>query len=148
MIHEDWMHMALKIASEDDNEVPVGAIVVFNGRMIASAHNERERSLSPFTHAEMLAMERASAILGSRVLIGCTLYVTLEPCPMCAGALLMAQPDLCIFGAYDDARGCCGSVYNLPQDAVLSRVVPCRGGVLERESKELLSRFFIRLRST
>lgn len=148
MIHEDWMQIALKTASEDDNEVPVGAIVVYDSKMIASAHNERECALSPFAHAEMLAMERASVILGNRVLNGCTIYVTLEPCPMCAGALIMAQPDLCIFGAYDDARGCCGSVYNLPQDAVFNHIVPCRGGVLEKESKEILNRFFRRKRST
>jgi tRNA(adenine34) deaminase len=148
MIHEDWMRLALQIAAADIYEVPVGAIVVYNGEVIASAHNERENGVNPFAHAEILAMERAAAYLGTRTLKGCVLYVTLEPCPMCAGALLLAQPDACIFGAYDEAGGCCGSLYDLPEDACFTHRVPCSGGVLNNEAQALLSRFFNRLRTT
>ena len=87
---EEFMEEALREAAADENEVPVGAVVVYQGRVIARAHNEREAN-HPFAHAEMLAMERACQALGNRRLHGCTLYVTLEPCPMCAGALMMAQ---------------------------------------------------------
>ena len=121
--HEAFMQEALLEAKKDENEVPVGAVVVYEGRVIARAHNEREKN-RPFAHAEMLAMERACQTLGTRRLHGCTLYVTLEPCPMCAGALMMAEADACVFGAYDPRQGCCGSVYALPEDPALSTAYP------------------------
>ena len=138
---EAFMAEALREAQLDENEVPVGAVVVYQGRIIARAHNEREAD-SPFAHAEMLAMERAGRALHSRRLHGCTLYVTLEPCPMCAGALLMAEMDRCVFGAYDPRQGCCGSVYTLPQDPAFTRHVTCVGGVMEAECARPLRRFF------
>ena len=132
------MREALSEAAKSGEEVPVGAVVVYQDRIIARAHNERENGGGPFAHAEMLAMQRAAEVLGTRRLHGCKLVVTLEPCPMCAGALVMAQPDECVFGAYDPKQGCCGSVYDLPHDPAFSRHVPCIGGVLEEECAEML----------
>ena len=143
---EAFMREALREAEQDESEVPVGAVVVQNGQIIARAHNEREGG-SPFAHAEMLAMERACRVLGTRRLRGCTLYVTLEPCPMCAGGLMMAEADACVFGAYDPRQGCCGSVYTLPQDPAFFHRVSCAGGVLEEECRALLRRFFMDRRS-
>ncbi len=148
--YEQFMREALFEASRDDNEVPVGAVVVRDGKIIARAHNEREKNAehpeSPFAHAEMLAMARACDALGTRRLRGCTLYVTLEPCPMCAGGILLSEIDLCVFGAFDGELGCCGSVYHLPADPALRGSVPCFGGVLENECRALLTAFFARRR--
>ena len=138
---EMFMREALAEAEKDDNEVPVGAVVVCEGRVIARAHNEREGN-RPFAHAEMLAMERACQALGTRRLHGCALYVTLEPCPMCAGALMMAEMEKCVFGAFDPRQGCCDSVYTLPEDPAFFHRVPCAGGVLEGPCRELLNGFF------
>ena len=140
------MREALLEAEKDENEVPVGAVVIFEDQIIARAHNEREGG-RPFAHAEMLAMERACQFLQSRRLHGCTLYVTLEPCPMCAGALIMAELDRCVFGAYDSRQGCCGSVYTLPEDPAFYHRLPCIGGVLEKECAASLHRFFRKKRS-
>ena len=138
---EEYMRLALEEAAADPDEVPVGAVVVYQGRVIARAHNERKEN-APFAHAEMLAMERACRALGTRRLHGCTLYVTLEPCPMCAGALIMAEMDGCVFGASDPRQGCCGSVYTLPQDPAFYLRVRCAGGVMEQQCAALLQAFF------
>ncbi len=143
---EEYMREALKEAALDENEVPVGAVVVRDGEIIARAHNERGGD-RPFAHAEMLAMQRASEKLGSRRLHGCALYVTLEPCPMCSGALMLAELDQCVYGAADPAQGCCGSVYTLPEDPAFFHRVPCAGGVLGDECASLLRRFFERKRT-
>ena len=141
------MREALSESAKSGEDVPVGAVVVYQDRIIARAHNERENGGGPFAHAEMLAMQRAAEVLGTRRLHGCKLVVTLEPCPMCAGALVMAQPDECVFGAYDPKQGCCGSVYDLPHDPAFSRHVPCIGGVLEEECAEMLRAFFAEKRA-
>ena len=138
---EQWMREALAQAEAAEDEVPVGAVIVKDGRVIARAHNERGES-APFAHAEMLAMERACRALGTRRLHGCTLYVTLEPCPLCAGGLILAEMDACVFGAYDPRQGCCGSVYTLPQDPAFYHRVQCAGGVLEEECAAPLREFF------
>jgi len=143
---EKFMLEALREAEKDENEVPVGAVVVYEDRVIARAHNERERG-DPFAHAEMLAMREASRVLGQRRLTGCTLYVTLEPCPMCAGALILSGVETCVFGAFDPAQGCCGSVYSLPEDPAFSHRVSCLGGVLEEKCAASLRRFFLNKRS-
>ncbi len=143
---ESYMAEALQEAEMDENEVPVGAVVVYQGQIVARAHNEREEE-RPFAHAEMLAMERACRTLNTRRLHGCTLYVTLEPCPMCAGALLMAEIDACVFGAYDPRQGCCGSIYSLPQDPAFPRRTDVAGGVMEEKCAAALHRFFERKRS-
>lgn len=138
---EAYMREALLEAKKDRGEVPVGAVIVREGQIIARAHNEREAG-HPFAHAEMLAMERACAALGSRRLHGCTLYVTLEPCPLCAGGMILSELDSCVFGAYDRRQGCCGSIYTLPEDPAFFHRVRCMGGVLEEECASLLQSFF------
>ena len=141
-MHEKFMRMALEEALKSGGDVPVGAVLVHDGQVIACAHNERETGDYPFAHAEMLCMQRACEKLHTRRLHGCTLYVTLEPCPMCAGAMVMAQLETCVFGAYDDKQGCCGSVYDLPQDPAFYHRVNCLGGVMENECAQALRAFF------
>ena len=138
------MREALKLAREAQmaGEVPVGAVVVCKEKIIACARNERETSGDPTAHAEGLALRRAAEALGTRRLEGCTLYVTLEPCPMCAGAIVMAGIDAVFFGAYDPRCGCAGSLYDLPEDASFGRVIPCSGGLLEAECRLALNAFF------
>ncbi|MBP3524449.1 MAG: nucleoside deaminase [Clostridia bacterium] len=123
-------------------EVPVGAVVVCGGEVIASAHNEREATGDPTAHAEVLAIRRAAKRLGRRRLTGCTLYVTLEPCPMCAGAIVMAELDGVYYGAADETAGCAGSVYAIPEDPAFGRRIACMGGLLEGECQEILDGFF------
>lgn len=144
MMHEVWMREALKLAREAQmaGEVPVGAVVVCKEKIIACARNERETSGDPTAHAEVLALRRAAEALGTRRLEGCTLYVTLEPCPMCAGAIVMAGIEAVFFGAYDPRCGCAGSLYDLPEDASFGRVIPCSGGLLEAECRLALNAFF------
>ena len=144
MMHEVWMREALKLAREAQmaGEVPVGAVVVCKEKIIACARNERETSGDPTAHAEVLALRRAAEALGTRRLEGCTLYVTLEPCPMCAGAIVMAGIDAVFFGAYDPRCGCAGSLYDLPEDASFGRVIPCSGGLLEAECRLALNAVF------
>ena len=138
------MRMALDEArlAQLDGDVPVGAVIVHEGQAIARAHNEREAKDDPIAHAELLAMQRAAAALGRRRLEGCTMYVTLEPCPMCAGAVALSGLDAVYFGAYDPRMGCAGSVYDLPGDPAFSAGVPCMGGLLEAECAALLRGFF------
>ena len=138
------MREALKLAREAQmaGEVPVGAVVVCKEKIIACARNERETSGDPTAHAEVLALRRAAEVRGTRRLEGCTLYVTLEPCPMCAGAIVMAGIDAVFFGAYDPRCGCAGSLYDLPEDASFGRVIPCSGGLLEAECRLALNAFF------
>lgn len=138
------MREALKLAREAQmaGEVPVGAVVVCKEKIIACARNERETSGDPTAHAEVLALRRAAEALGTRRMEGCTLYVTLEPCPMCAGAIVMAGIDAVFFGAYDPRCGCAGSLYDLPEDASFGRVIPCSGGLLEAECRLALNAFF------
>ena len=143
-MHEEHMRAALKQAKAalDLGEVPVGAAVVCGGEVIALAHNERELTLDPTAHAEVLAIRRAAKKLGRRRLSGCTLYVTLEPCPMCAGAIVMAGLKDVVYGAADERAGCAGSVYALPEDPAFGAGIACSGGLLEGECKALLSAFF------
>ncbi len=147
--HEAFMRLALDEArlAKETGEVPVGAVVVHEGRVIAACHNLRESSLDPTAHAEILALRKAASVLSARRLSGCTLYVTLEPCPMCAGAIVMAQADACFFAAYDPIQGCCGSLYDIPQDPAFSHHTRIVGGILEKEAKALLQDFFAARRS-
>lgn len=145
MTHERWMRVAIKAAgaAAAHGDIPVGAVIVHGGKAIAVAGNRREADGDPTAHAEMLALRAAAQALGRRRLSGCTLYVTLEPCPMCAGAIAMARPDAVIFGAHDARMGCCGSVYRLTEDAALGLgAVPAHGGVLAGECAALLESFF------
>lgn len=138
------MCLALEKAREagQSGEVPVGAVVARGDDVIACAANAREHSLDPTAHAEVLAMREAALKLGSRRLTGCTLYVTLEPCPMCAGTIVMARPDAVVFGAADSAAGCTGSVYAITEDPAFGACIPAYGGVLEEECTQVLREFF------
>lgn len=142
--HEAYMRLALEEArlAKAAGEVPVGAVMVHGGKIIAAYHNLRETTCDPTAHAELLAMREAARVLSTRRLSGCTLYVTLEPCPMCAGAIVMAQVDNCFFAAFDARQGCCGSVYDIPQDPAFSHRTRIVGGILEEEAKALLQEFF------
>ncbi len=144
MNDETLMRAALEEAADSGSDVPVGCVIEYRGKIIARAHNMRETGEegAVFAHAEMLAMRKAAKIIGSRRLALCRLFVTLEPCPMCAGAMMLAGIGECVFGAYDQAQGCCGSVYDLPEDGRFYHTVPCSGGVLEKECALLLSEFF------
>lgn len=148
-MHEQHMHAALEQAylALASGEIPVGAVVTCGGQIVAAAHNERETTGDPTAHAEVLALRRAAQALGRRRLEGCTLYVTLEPCPMCAGAAVMAGVESICFGAADPRAGCAGSVYALPEDPAFGRVIPCMGGLLEAECAQVLRDFFARRRA-
>lgn len=131
--------MAKKAQKKD--EVPVGAIIVKDDRIIAKAYNLRETKRNPLAHAEILAIEKAARKLGGWRLSGCTLYVTLEPCPMCAGAIVNARIDEVVFGAYDPKAGACGSLYNLAEGR-LNHTPRVTGGVLADEAAAMLKAYF------
>ena len=130
----------------DEGEVPVGAALFLGDKLLWADHNRRETLKDPTAHAEMLCLKNGASALGDWRLKDCTLYVTLEPCPMCSGALLMSRLGRCVFGAADPDAGCCGSVYDLPADPLLHGNTVWKHGVLEAECKALLDRFFIRKR--
>ena len=142
--HEMWMQQALELAREAAaaGEVPVGAVVIKDGQIIARARNEKEALHDATAHAEILALRRAGQALGHWQLTGCTLYVTLEPCPMCAAAIAQARPALVVFGAFDEAMGGMGSVYALHADARIRSNTPAIGGILAEDSEALLREFF------
>lgn len=125
-----------------EDEVPVGAVIVHGERVVASAHNQRELLRDPTAHAEMIAITQAAEALGSWRLDGCTLYVTLEPCPMCAGAIQQARIPLLVYGADDPKAGAVRSLYQLLADPRLNHRCEATGGILSREAGELLSKFF------
>ena len=143
MDDEQWMRAAIRqaILAETLDEVPIGAVIVRDGAVIAEAHNTRETQKDPLGHAEIGAIAQAAKILGGWRLIGCTLYVTLEPCPMCAGAVIKARIPRVVFGAYDKKAGAMGTVYDLAEGKLNHRP-EVRGGVLESECARLLSSYF------
>ncbi len=143
MTDMEFMNRALALAKEGAalGEVPVGAVVVKDGEVIAAAHNEREILPDATAHAEVLAIRRACAALGTNRLSGCTLYVTLEPCPMCAGALVNARIERVVFGAYDARGGACGSLLRI-QQYPLYYMPAFEGGVMEAECAGVLTGFF------
>lgn len=142
--HDRWMRLALEEAraAAAEDEVPVGAIVVAAGRVVASAHNQREQLADPTAHAEMIALTQAAAALGSWRLEGCTLYVTLEPCPMCAMALMHARFRRVVFGAPDPKSGAAGGVIDLFAQRQLNHHTQVQGGVLAGPCGDLLRGFF------
>jgi tRNA(adenine34) deaminase len=141
---ERMMRLALEEAAAclDSGDVPVGAVIARDGDMLAAAGNARERMQDPTAHAEVLALREASDISDSWRLDGCTMYVTLEPCAMCAGAIVLARADRVVFGARDPKAGFAGSLGNLLQDERLNHRVALTAGLLEEECGELLRAFF------
>ena len=147
MTHEEYMNEALALAREAaaHGEVPVGCVIVRDGAVIGRGRNRREEKQAVSSHAEMEAMAQANALLGTWRLEGCDLYVTLEPCPMCAGAILNARIRRVFYGARDRAMGACGGVLNLFMEDFPTRPALV-GGVLEEECGAVLTEFFRRLR--
>ena len=141
---ERWMRLALDEArlAADGGEVPIGAVVVCDGSVIARAHNRREIDLDPSAHAEFRAMVDAARELGRWRLTGCTVYVTLEPCLMCAGLMVNARVDRCVFGAADPKGGALGTLYDVSHDKRLNHEFEVTAGVLDDEAADQLRRFF------
>ncbi|KAA9004655.1 tRNA adenosine(34) deaminase TadA [Paenibacillus spiritus] len=146
--HEFWMREAIAEARKAEvlGEVPIGAVVVHNGEIIGRGHNLRETTLDSTAHAEMVAIREASAALNSWRLLDCTLYVTLEPCPMCAGAMIQSRVPLTVYGTPDPKAGCAGTLMNLLDDPRFNHRTVVLSGVLQQECAELLTGFFRQLR--
>ena len=139
-----YMNAAFRMAqqSEESDEVPVAAVIVHSNEIIAKAHNQIETLKDPTAHAEIIAITQAAEHLGSKVLKDCDIYVTLEPCPMCAMAIVLAKIDRIFFGAADPRTGACGSIMNLPSDNRLNHQVEVISGIMEAECSEILTSFF------
>jgi tRNA(adenine34) deaminase len=148
-VHESYLRIALQEAQQalDENEVPVGAVIVHGERVIASAHNQREQLRDPTAHAEMIAITQAAHALGSWRLDDCVLYATLEPCPMCAGAILQARIPWVVYGAADPKAGAVHTLYQLLADPRLNHRCQTVSGVLAGPCGEILTRFFQRKRA-
>lgn len=145
---EAFMHEALRQAEQaaSEGEVPVGAVLVHENAIVARGRNARERARDPTAHAELIVIREAAEQLQSWRLTGTTLYVTLEPCLMCAGAILQARIPRLVFSTWDPKAGACGSLYTIHQDTRLNHQIAVTHGVLENESRDLLQRFFQQLR--
>lgn len=142
--HKRWMKRALQEAERayEKGEVPIGALVVRGHTIVGRGHNLVETLRDPTAHAEMIAITAACETLGQKFLQGCTLYVTLEPCPMCAGAIVWSRLDRLVFGAYDDKAGSASTLYNIPQDDRLNHRVEVIAGIEADRSASLLQAFF------
>lgn len=142
--HERWMEAAFREAhnAKKANEVPVGAVVVFRGMIIGKGYNQNESLHDPTAHAEMIALTAACNYLNSNRLDQCTLYVTLEPCIMCTGALVLARISTIVFGAYDPKAGACGTLYNIAQDPRLNHRIHLIGGVQDDRCGAIIKEFF------
>ena len=142
--HEHYMQLAIEQArqAEAAGDVPVGAVIVQDGQLVAAAHNQREQLGDPTAHAEMIAITQAAEAVGSWRLTGCTLYVTLEPCPMCAGAILQARLPQLIYGAADPKAGAVETLYRLLADPRMNHQTEVLAGLLGAECGKLLSDFF------
>lgn len=139
-----YMTEALKEAQKafDSDEVPVGAVIVYNGRVIARAHNQIKLLKDPTAHAEMIALTQAASYLANERLLNTTMYVTIEPCSMCAGALVLGRVKRLIFGASDPKTGACGSAINIADNKKLNHRIKVEKGLLEKECAVLLKEFF------
>jgi len=148
MSDEQFMRAAIKEAEKARklDEVPIGAVIVHGGEILAAGHNLRETSQTSLSHAELIAIEEANKKIGSWRLEDCTLYVTLEPCPMCAGAIVQSRIKRVVYGASDPKAGCAGTLMNLLQDERFNHQVELTSGVLEQECGDLLRDFFRALR--
>lgn len=143
-----FMRLALEEArkAEEMGEVPIGAVIVYEGEVIGTGYNQRELTQMTLSHAELMAIEEANKKIGSWRLEDCTLYVTLEPCPMCAGALVQSRIKRVVYGASDPKAGCVGTLMNLVQEKRFNHQVEWESAVLEKECSELLTNFFKKLR--
>jgi len=143
-LHQHFMQMALREARQaaEEDEVPIGAVIVHGERIIASAHNQREQLRDPTAHAEMIAITQAADSLGSWRLENCAMYVTLEPCPMCAGAIIQARIPIVVYGATDPKAGAVTSLYNILTDNRLNHRAMIVPGILASECAALLTEFF------
>lgn len=141
---EEYMKEALRLAkiAYKKDEVPVGAVIVKDNKIIAKAYNRRQKSQDATLHAEIIVIKKACKKLHTFRLNDCTLFVTLEPCVMCSGAIINARVGTVVFGAYDPKYGCCGSIYNLPEDNRFNHRAKVIGGVMKDECRELLTQFF------
>jgi tRNA(adenine34) deaminase len=146
--NEYWMGRAIVEAckAEAKDEVPIGCVIVLDDRIIARGHNLRETTQDPTAHAELIAVRKAARKLGSWRLMNCTLYVTLEPCTMCMGAIILSRIPTVVFGCFDPKGGAAGSLYNLSNDPRLNHQVTLLPRILESECSALLSSFFSSLR--
>ncbi len=148
MNDEKYMQIALKEAekAEKKGEVPIGAVIVHEDKVIATGYNHRETTQTTLSHAELIAIEKANKVLKSWRLEDCILYVTLEPCPMCAGAIVQSRIKRVVYGASDPKAGCAGTLMNLLQEDMFNHQVEVTSGVLKEECSALLSDFFRQLR--
>lgn len=146
MSTEDTSYMGLALEqahlAATRGEVPVGAVIARGGQVIAAAGNEREAQKDPTAHAEMIAIRAAAAVLGGWRLPGCTIYVTIEPCPMCAGAIYQARIERLVYGAADDKAGAAGSIFDITTEERLNHQASVTAGVMADEAVALLRRFF------
>jgi tRNA(adenine34) deaminase len=149
--NDDERHMGVAIESakvaEENGDVPIGAVIVRDGQIIGRAYNQREQLQDPTAHAEIIALTQAAAALENWHLNGCTMYVTLEPCPMCAGALVLSRMDRLVYGCDDPKAGACGTLYNIVTDGRLNHRLQVTAGVLEEECKAQLQDFFKKRRN-
>ncbi len=146
---EYYMLKAIKEAkkAEKKGDVPIGAIIVYKNKIISKAHNLRQKTLDATAHAEILAIKKACKKLKTWHLTECDLYVTVEPCPMCSGAIINARINRVIFGAFDKKAGCCGSLYNLPKDERFNhRPKEIIGGILQNQCGQIVTNFFKEIR--
>lgn len=148
--HRHFMRKAFALAEQakDADEIPVGAVVVHNNQIIGRGYNQTELLNDATAHAEMIAISAASATLENKYLKDCTLYVTLEPCPMCAGALVWSKIDRIVFGATDVQAGACGSIFNLTSNSTLNHQIEIIQGVMEQDCEWILKQFFAEKRSS
>lgn len=147
---EDQLYMKVAIEqaqiAEENGDVPIGAVIVYQNQIIGKAYNQREQLQDPTAHAEIIALTQAAAFLESWRLHGCTMYVTLEPCTMCAGALVLARIDRLVYGCDDPKTGAIKSLYNIVTDERLNHIIDVTSGVLAEECSGLLQQFFRRRR--
>lgn len=146
--HHYWMQYAIAEAKKAEaiREVPIGAVIVRDGTIVGRGYNTRETSLDPTAHAEMIAIRQASETLGAWRLLDCTLYVTLEPCPMCAGAIIQSRIPLLVYGTTDPKAGCAGTLMNLLDDSRFNHQTEIIAGIEQERCAELLTNFFRNLR--
>jgi tRNA(adenine34) deaminase len=148
-VDERFMRTAIDAAriAEENGDVPIGAVIVHENNIIAKAYNQREQLQDPTAHAEIIALTQAAAALENWHLNGCTMYVTLEPCPMCAGALVLARMDRLVYGCDDPKTGACKSLYNIVTDGRLNHRLEVTTGVLQEQCREQLQEFFAKRRT-